>query len=170
MNDLFNAPLKKGTKKKVKEKEKKMEKVDTKEKVAEKAVPDFTEADLAEFKAWKESRQEIKIIANAQKDDKLYRMWQEDSKLVRGIFRCHEPKGGQVMFYYRKYKWDDIKKYEFKDGEVYEIPKGVAKHINQNCHYYIHSNILDANGAPALDKQNKKVDRMMFESTEFADL
>lgn len=91
----------------------------------------------------------------------------ESSKKVKGIFRCFEPKGGEVTFVYREFKGDPIVRYTMRDGEEYEIPLGVARHLNKNCGYFVHGHILGPDGAPAKDKQNKHESRMNFESVEF---
>lgn len=115
----------------------------------------------------KEASSEAKEAKTELKQDKVREMWKEESKLVKGVFRCHEPRGGSVTFSFRKYKWDPTRRYTFVDGEQYEIPLAVARHLNQNCSYERHSHILDAQGNPSVDR-NKKVSRMNFESLEFA--
>lgn len=91
----------------------------------------------------------------------------EANKLVKGIFRCHEPRGGEVTFAWREYKGDPIKQWTLRDGMEYEIPKGLAQHLNKNCGYHIHSHILGPDGNPLIDKRGKRVSRMNFESLEF---
>lgn len=141
----------------------------------------FTAEDLEDFKAWQEHRKKLKetpaaqekaapiaVKADSPPDDKLRRMWIEESKMVKGIFRCREPDGGSVTFSFRKYKWDPVKKYTFYDGQVYTIPLAVARHLNQNCSYAVHSHILGPDGNPSLDTRGKIKSRMNFESMEFA--
>lgn len=99
--------------------------------------------------------------------DPVYLKWKEESKMVKGIFHCHEPKGGCVTFSFRKYKWDPVRTYTMYDGEEYEVPLAVARHLNNNCTYYEHTHILDANGQPSVDRRGKKVSRMNFESKDF---
>ena len=140
-----------------------------------------TDANLALMKniGKKEKKEELKdsievIKGNEKKDespnvthDDLYMKWKEECRLVKGIFRCHEPRGGSVTFSFKKYKWDPVKTYTFVDGEEYEIPLSVARHLNQNCNYPVHSHIMDKNGVPTVDRQGKKVSRMNFESLDF---
>lgn len=104
----------------------------------------------------------------AVSDNPVYLKWKEESKMVKGVFRCHEPRGGSVKFSFKKYKWDPVKTYTMIDGREYEIPLAVARHLNQNCNYPVHQHILDARGNPILDVGGKKVSRMNFESLEFA--
>ena len=129
---------------------------------------EISDKDIAEFKAWKESKKKTTTITcDVAEDDKIYRMWKEESKMVKGIFRCREPIGGSVHFFFRKYKWDKTTEYKMQDGETYEVPLGVARHLNANCCYEEHSHILGSDGNPTLNK-NKTVSRMNFENTDFA--
>lgn len=97
----------------------------------------------------------------------LEKMRVDANQPVRGVFRCHEPRGGSVTFAWREYKGDPIRRWTLKDGLEYQIPKGLAKHINKNCYYAVHTNILDKNGNPMKDLEGNKVSRMNFESLEF---
>ena len=100
----------------------------------------------------------------------LRKEWEEEARLVKGIFRCHEPRGGQVMFSFKKYPWDDVVKYTFNDGETYTIPLAVARHLNNNCNYVQHTNVLGPDGRPTKNTSGKKVSRMNFESLDFWDV
>jgi hypothetical protein len=126
----------------------------------------ITDEELNDFKAWKESKAK-KVEIAPSREDKARQMWKEESRLVKGIFRCHEPAGGSVEFSFRKYKWDPTRKYTMHDGQVYEVPLAVARHLNQNCNYQVHSHVLDAEGRQTVDR-NKVKSRMNFESTEFS--
>lgn len=99
----------------------------------------------------------------------LKKMREADSKPVKGIFRCFEPRGGQITFSYKKYKEDPVAQYTMLDGEVYTVPKMVAKHLNNNCSYPVHSYTVDLNGnqVPTI---GKRVKRCSFESLEFSDI
>jgi hypothetical protein len=98
--------------------------------------------------------------------DEMRKMREKDNKLVKGIFRCYEPRGGSFTFNIKKYKGDKVFSKTMVDGEIYEIPLHVAKHLNQNCSYPVHSYVMDADGKPTIDK-NKKIKRCSFESLEF---
>lgn len=142
---------------------------DTAIKETEKTSFEFTEADLIDFKAWRAAKDEKdKITCDTPEDDKIYRKWKEESQLVKGIFRCRQPAGGNVKFCFRKYKWDQTQWYTMFDGETYEVPLAVARHLNANCNYPVHSHILGSDGKPTLDTTGKVNSRMNFESTEFA--
>lgn len=93
---------------------------------------------------------------------------ERDSQPVRGKFIFHEVPGGSVSFNYKKYKEDDVQRYDLKDGDIYTLPLGVAKHLNKNCAYPVHSYILDENGRPA-QQVGQMVRRMSFQSLEFID-
>lgn len=93
---------------------------------------------------------------------------EKDSQLVRGKFIFHEVPGGSVSFNYKKYKEDDVQRYDLSDGEIYTLPLGVAKHLNKNCAYPVHSFILDDNGKPSM-RIGQMVRRMSFQSLEFID-
>lgn len=102
-------------------------------------------------------------------EEQMRKMREKDHKMVKGIFRCFEPRGGSMSFSFKKYKGDEVLKYTMVDGDILEIPLMVAKHLNQNCWYPRHSHVLDANGNPSVHV-GKKEQRCSFESLEFIDL
>jgi len=102
-------------------------------------------------------------------DDEMRKMRDKDHKMVKGMFRCYEPRGGSMTFSFKKYKGDDVLKFHLVDGDIYDIPLMVAKHLNQQCYYAKHSHVLDANGKPSVEV-GKKVQRCSFESLEFQDV
>jgi hypothetical protein len=63
-----------------------------------------------------------------------------DSEKVTGVFQnleCRASAGGKgcVSFSYKIYPGEDMQFYELCDGERYTIPRGVARHLNNNCYY-----------------------------------
>lgn len=98
--------------------------------------------------------------------DEMRKQRDRDNKLVKGIFRCYEPRGGSFTFSFKKHKGDKVLKFTMVDGETYEVPIMVAKHLNTDCWYPRHAYVLDAQGNPVLD-HGKKVKRCSFESLEF---
>lgn len=98
--------------------------------------------------------------------DEMRRMRDKDNKIVKGVFRCYEPRGGSFTFSFKKYKGDPVLKLILVDGETYDLPLMVAKHLNQNCWYPKHSYVLDINGVPSVHA-GQKVKRCSFESLEF---
>lgn len=99
--------------------------------------------------------------------EEMRKMREKDNKMVKGVFRCFEPRGGAMNFSFKKYKGDPIMKFNLIDGEIYDLPLMVAKHLNQDCWYPRHTHVLDINGNPSIDI-GKKVKRCSFESLEFA--
>jgi hypothetical protein len=101
----------------------------------------------------------------SSKSDLLEKMRKEDSKMVKGIFTCLEPKGGEVTFSYLKYKGETTKNYTLKDGKEYTLPLGVVKHLN-NIGWEVHSHMLDKDGNPYVGI-GKKEKRFVFQSNEY---
>lgn len=92
-----------------------------------------------------------------------------DRQMVKGVFKYYEVPGGVVEFSFKKYKQDPIEKFEMYDGQVYTIPLGVAKHLNSNTWYPVHTFTRDESGAP-LQSVGQKIRRMAFQSLEFMDV
>jgi hypothetical protein len=95
-------------------------------------------------------------------------MRDRDREMVKGIFRFHECPGGSIKFSFRAYKEDDVETYELTDGMVYNIPLGVARHLNKNCWYPVHSYETDDTGKPTM-RIGQKVHRCSFQSLDFID-
>jgi hypothetical protein len=94
---------------------------------------------------------------------------EKDKEMVKGIFRFHEVPGGKMGFSYKAYKGDKVERFDLTDGQIYTLPLGVAKHLNKNVYYPIHSHALDENGFPTA-KIGQKVRRCSFQSLEFVDV
>jgi len=110
-----------------------------------------------------EKQEKIKKPKNSLKFQK-----DKDQEPVRGIFRFKEVPGGTMGFYFAKYKGEHPKLYRLKDGEVYTLPRGVARHLNNDCWYPVHSHTVDADGKP-VHKVSEKKHRCFFQSLEFVD-
>lgn len=93
-------------------------------------------------------------------------MRKKDNRMVEGIFRCFETRGGSVTFSFKKHAGDEVVQYTMVDGETYTIPIMVAKHLTHNCCYSQHAYELDANGNSIIGS-GKKIHRYSFESLEF---
>ncbi len=93
----------------------------------------------------------------------------KDREPVRGIFRFHEVPGGTMSFSIKIHKADHVENFTLLDGEVYTLPLGVAKHLNKNCWYPVHSYATDEGGKPLM-KIGQKVRRCSFQSLEFVDI
>lgn len=93
----------------------------------------------------------------------------KDREPVKGIFRFYEVPGGKLSFWFRKWKEDPIERYDLMDNEVCTLPLGVAKHLNKNGFYPVHSYRTDETGKPHMHV-GKKVRRFGFQSLEFIDI
>jgi len=93
---------------------------------------------------------------------------ERDHQKVKGIFHFYEVPGGTLSFMYCFYPGDPIESFDLKDGEIYEIPFGVAKHLNNNCWYPVHSYMQDETGKSSV-KVGQKVKRCGFQALTFTD-
>lgn len=96
-------------------------------------------------------------------------MRDKDREPVRGKFIFHEVPGGTLNFVFKAYKEDQVERYSLVDGEIYSLPLGVAKHLNKNCWYPVHSYAQDDKGAVS-QKIGRRVRRTSFQSLEFVDI
>jgi len=92
---------------------------------------------------------------------------------VTGIFHFYEVPGGSMSFSFREFKGDEVQRYDMIDGETYTVPLGVARHLNNNCHYPEHA-YFQAEGTKGADSRvmriAKKIRRVGFQSLEFVDI
>ena len=58
-----------------------------------------------------------------------------DAEMVTGIFRFLETPRGTLTFSYHVYPNDPYDFYELTDEERYTLPRGVARHLNNNCSF-----------------------------------
>lgn len=93
----------------------------------------------------------------------------KDKEMVKGIFHYYECPGGCMSFNFKKYKGDQVQRYDLVDGKVYTIPLGVAKHLNTNGSYPVHKHAQDEQGNVSM-KIGQKVNRFGFQSLEFMDI
>ena len=93
----------------------------------------------------------------------------KDREPVKGIFRFYEVPGGSMEFVYKAWKEDPVEKFSLVDGQIYTIPLGVAKHLNKNGKYPVHSYMTDEHGKPSM-KVGQWVRRFGFQSLEFVDV
>lgn len=113
----------------------------------------------------RESAQIDELPVREQPNYRFEKERQADARLVKGVFQDNELAGGQVDFFFKKYKGDPIKRYVLKDGETYELPLGVVKHLNSNCAYQSHHYLLGPDGKPT--KSAKKTHRFSFKVAEY---
>jgi hypothetical protein len=105
---------------------------------------------------------EDKILA----EDLRIKQRDEDSKIVTGIFKCDEVKGGDLTFTIKLYKEDPYKTYYLEDGKTYSIPLGIAKHINNMTRQKEHAYLVDKDGKK-INGIGAYRQRFSFLSTEF---
>lgn len=112
-----------------------------------------------------------RVLTETEKKESAKKIEQEratNRKIVKGKFMFYEVPGGELRFSYRGYAKDPVEHYRLVDGEIYELPLGVARHLNNNGFYNIHTHCVDENGKPST-KIGKRVDRFGFQSLEFSD-
>ena len=73
-----------------------------------------------------------------------------DKEMVTGKFKFYEAPGSIVKFLYGlPYKGEPIIRYTIVDEEVCEVPRGLARHLMENCNYPVHAHKLDERGRPS---------------------
>lgn len=100
----------------------------------------------------------------------LERQRSEENEMVKGIFKFYEVPGGQLSFAYRKHKGEPVENYTMVDGQVYTIPLGVARHLNNNGWYPVHSYTKSDDGEAPAVRIGQKVHRFGFQSLDFVDV
>jgi len=90
--------------------------------------------------------------------DRIKKLQEEETKTVKGRFRCFETPGGSLRVQIKKYK--DVPMFDktMLDNEVYEVPLYVARHLNgvdhlakningkiNSCAYPVHSHLMIGN-------------------------
>lgn len=127
-------------------------------------------------------------VTREELSKQIKKMRDRDSEMVTGIFKNLENPAtnggrGSVVFSYKYYPGDPNTIYELCDGERYTLPRGVARHLNNNCYYreYQHlpgeRGLEGIRGAVSSDgrlKTNtlqmaKKIHRYAFHSLEYMD-
>jgi len=102
--------------------------------------------------------------------DKIEKMRQEESRIIKGVFQDNELKGGTVKFPFKKYKGDKIITYSLTDGCEYELPLAVVRHLNSGCAYtedsYLNG-LVTSDGKPMKNPNPKKKHRFNFKIAEY---
>jgi hypothetical protein len=99
--------------------------------------------------------------------DSIEAITYETDRMVTGIFKNLESPGQAARIICRLYKHQQPFSQSFDDGERYTIPYSVARHINENCCYPIHSYLLDDKGQH-VKGSGRMVNRYQFTPTEFS--
>lgn len=112
-----------------------------------------------------------KTMSKVTKKEKpnLKYLQEKDREIVRGKFIFHEVPGGTMSFTFKKWKEDPLENFTLVDGQIYSIPLGVAKHLNKNLAYPVHSYAQNEHGVPVA-KIGQMVRRCSFQSLEFVDI
>jgi hypothetical protein len=110
---------------------------------------------------------------------------ERDEEIVTGIFKNLENPSsnggrGAVVFSYKFYHGQPNEVYELVDGERYALPRGVARHLNNNCYYKEYTQQSDDGVRGAINPDgrlksknalqlSRKVHRYAFHSLEYMD-
>ncbi len=135
-----------------------------------------------------QARVERKKVSREDLAKQIQKMRDRDAELVTGIFKNLENPAtnggrGAVLFSYKYYPNDENVIYEMCDGERYRIPRGVARHLNNNCYYKEYQHLQGEFGQQGIRgaqnpdgrlqtnslQQAKKVHRYAFHSLEYMD-
>ncbi len=99
---------------------------------------------IQEFRVTPKSKRSKEELIKAE--DMRLQARDEDSRVVTGIFKNLETKGGDITFTYRKYKEDPYQTFHFEDGKSYSIPIGVAKHLKEMTKVKRNEYLVDKDG------------------------
>lgn len=130
----------------------------------------------------------VKKISREELAKQIKKMRDRDSELVTGIFKNLENPAtnggrGSVVFSYKYYPGQENEVYELCDGERYTLPRGVARHLNNNCFYKEYQHLPGEFGQTGIRggissdgriqtnslQMAKKVHRYAFHSLEYMD-
>lgn len=107
---------------------------------------------------------------NIKKEREKKRLAQREKDLekVKGVFRFYEVNmpDATLSFNFRKYREDDIERYDLVNNKMYELPRMVAEHLVQNGKYVVHKYAKDKDGNTSMRVGEVK-HRFGFESLEF---
>lgn len=128
-----------------------------------------------------------KKMSESEAAKHIAKMRERDAEMVTGVFKNLENPGtngakGSLSFGFKAYPGDDFVFYELWDNERYTLPRGVARHLNNNCYFkeYTHlpgefgdSGIRAAQSDGRLQTAHmqtaRKVHRYAFHSLEYMD-
>lgn len=136
-----------------------------------------------------QSQENFRKMTKEQLAKEILKLRDRDKETVTGIFKNLENPArdggkGSVTFGYKAYPGDQYIMYELWDGERYSLPRGVARHLNNNCFYKEYSHLsgefgqqgirggfadgrLNSNNQTAGMKVAKKIHRYAFMSLEY---
>jgi hypothetical protein len=118
----------------------------------------------------------------------IKKMRDRDAELVTGVFKNLENPAssgsrGSLVFSYKMYHGEENVIYELLDGERYRLPRGVARHLNNNCFYREYQHLPGEFGQQGIRggvspdgrlqtnsfQQSRKVHRYAFHSLDYMD-
>lgn len=127
-------------------------------------------------------------VTRDELDKQIKKMRDRDSEKVTGIFKNLENPAsngslGMLQFSYKAYPGDENEMYELFDGERYSLPRGVARHLNNNCYYKEYQHLTGEFGQQGMRgainpdgrlatkniQTAKKIHRYAFHSLEYMD-
>lgn len=121
----------------------------------------------------KMTKEEVKKYFAAQKE--------KDSELIPGIFQNMENPRGTLVCSIKLYD-DPPVEYDLTDGERYSLPRGVVRHLNNNCWYPEYKHVNGQQGTTGMRGANNagipgtnnwqvmtKVYRYRFNRVDFGD-
>lgn len=92
----------------------------------------------------------------------------KDREMVKGVFKFYEVPGGTMNFSFKKYKEDPVENFSLVDGQIYTIPRGVAKHLVNDC-WYPEYDFIKGEDVRSNYAVKNKTHRCGFQSLEFMD-
>lgn len=129
-----------------------------------------------------------KKISREELSKQIRKMRDRDAEMVTGVFKNLENPAvnggrGSVVFSYKYYPGEENQIYELFDGERYTLPRGVARHLNNNCFYKEYQHLPGEHGTSGVRaalssdgrlqtnsyQMAKKVHRYAFHSLEYMD-
>lgn len=135
----------------------------------------LTEEELKIIKELRDRNRELELIkkkkelARKEQELKIAKLYEKDSKKVRGRFKFHEVPGGTLRFSFKMYPQEKTKYYELVDECIYTVPLNVAKHLNTSGKIKIHAHKTDKDGIPHIEV-GRIVSRYSFSSLDFLDV
>lgn len=130
----------------------------------------------------------VKKISRDELAKQIKKMRDRDAEMVTGIFKNLENPSsnggrGSLVFSYKYYPDTQNEIYELFDGERYTLPRGVARHLNNNCFYREYQHLQGEYGQRGIRsgisndgrlqansiQMTKKIHRYAFHSLEYMD-
>lgn len=86
-----------------------------------------------------------------------------DEQIIKGKFKYYEVPKGTFSFWYKlPYKECKVKTYYLRDNTNEELPRGVARHLNNDCKRRVHEHMYDEKGK-ATTRAGEPISRFEFQ-------